>query len=462
MERGLHDEHAYDLDSRERALSRRRLLQLGGASLLAASIGPAVASRAWADVPGIVKPTPDSLFVERGTNAEMRWEAMRGQGYLTPTDRFFVRNHTDTPVVDRDTWRLRVHGTGVRRELSVSSRRPARPAVGERHPLRRVRRQRPQLLRQPAGHPRPRHGLGPRRRRGRPLDRRPPRRRARPRGRDPAALDVMPVGLVTRRSRSAGRCRWRRRSRGHPAGLRHERPHAAGRPRLPGAPAGPRLDRGGQHQVGRLASWSPTAALLRTGTRPATGWSATPTRPTPRWSPTQVGQERTELPLARDAAARPAAAPGRSWSGHGGIARVEVSIDGGRRGSGRDLDGPDHRAGLAAVVIPCRDRPGPGATRCGRGPPTTAATSSPTACRSTGTATCSARWWRTRSPCADPSRAQLGADPVEVPEHGGVRRPGRRLRVGHPAPLAEPAHHPLRVRPGAGRGMLGNRWCSIW
>ena len=46
MERGLHDEHAYDLDSRERALSRRRLLQLGGASLLAASIGPAVASRA--------------------------------------------------------------------------------------------------------------------------------------------------------------------------------------------------------------------------------------------------------------------------------------------------------------------------------------------------------------------------------------------------------------------------------
>ena len=45
---------------------------------------------------------------------------MRGQGYLTPIDRFFVRNHTATPEIDRATWRLRVHGTGVRRELSLS------------------------------------------------------------------------------------------------------------------------------------------------------------------------------------------------------------------------------------------------------------------------------------------------------------------------------------------------------
>ena len=27
----------------------------------------------------------------------MRWEAMQGQGYFVPKERFFVRNHTSTP-----------------------------------------------------------------------------------------------------------------------------------------------------------------------------------------------------------------------------------------------------------------------------------------------------------------------------------------------------------------------------
>ena len=35
-------------------------------------------------------------------NAEMRWETMANAGYLTPIDRFFVRNHAPTPRV---TWR---------------------------------------------------------------------------------------------------------------------------------------------------------------------------------------------------------------------------------------------------------------------------------------------------------------------------------------------------------------------
>ena len=62
----------------------------------------------------IVKPLPPELFVVHDTNAEMRWEAMRGQGYHTPTDRFFVRNHTRTPLIDPVTWQLRLHGTGLR------------------------------------------------------------------------------------------------------------------------------------------------------------------------------------------------------------------------------------------------------------------------------------------------------------------------------------------------------------
>ncbi|GAA4625710.1 hypothetical protein GCM10023196_030930 [Actinoallomurus vinaceus] len=72
---------------------------------------PAAPARA-ADGP-IVKPLPPELFIVYGTNAETRWEAMRGQGYLTPTDRFFVRNHTRTPLIDVRTWRLRLFGSGL-------------------------------------------------------------------------------------------------------------------------------------------------------------------------------------------------------------------------------------------------------------------------------------------------------------------------------------------------------------
>src|SRR5690349_21331436 len=95
MDRGLHDERDYDLESAERQahrLSRRQVLRAGawGAAALAVAptIGQSWTNRAAADVPGIVKPTPDSLFIARGTNAEMRWSAMRGHGYLTPIDRF--------------------------------------------------------------------------------------------------------------------------------------------------------------------------------------------------------------------------------------------------------------------------------------------------------------------------------------------------------------------------------------
>ena len=125
MERGLLREQDYDAERAERigsvGVSRRRLLRASGAVLGAVAVTRGLGP--WPafgyDTP-IVKPIPEDLFIPRGTNAEMRWEAMRGHGYLTPVDRFFVRNHTATPEIDSATWRLRVHGTGVRRELSLS------------------------------------------------------------------------------------------------------------------------------------------------------------------------------------------------------------------------------------------------------------------------------------------------------------------------------------------------------
>ncbi|MFI6234754.1 sulfite oxidase [Micromonospora sp. NPDC050784] len=62
----------------------------------------------------IVKPLSPRLLTLRDGNAEMRWEALAGQGFAVPTDRFFVRNHTRSPLLDVDTWRLRLFGTGLR------------------------------------------------------------------------------------------------------------------------------------------------------------------------------------------------------------------------------------------------------------------------------------------------------------------------------------------------------------
>ncbi|MEV8632763.1 sulfite oxidase [Streptosporangium sp. NPDC051023] len=61
----------------------------------------------------IIKPLPPELFIHHGTNAEMRWEAMRDVGYHVPNERFFVRSHTSTPIIDAATWRLELHGSGL-------------------------------------------------------------------------------------------------------------------------------------------------------------------------------------------------------------------------------------------------------------------------------------------------------------------------------------------------------------
>src|SRR5690606_145038 len=99
--------------------SRRRFLKLGAAGLpLAAGLAPL--SAVAGSKPGrrtttggpIVKPLPSKWFIDHGSNAEMRWDA-GGLGYRIPNERFFVRNHTSTPLIDAATWRLRVFGTGL-------------------------------------------------------------------------------------------------------------------------------------------------------------------------------------------------------------------------------------------------------------------------------------------------------------------------------------------------------------
>ena len=69
--------------------------------------------RSEAEAATIRKPLPEDLFVHHDTNAEMRWESVRSDEALTPQDRLFVRNHTETPVIDADAWSLRIHGSGL-------------------------------------------------------------------------------------------------------------------------------------------------------------------------------------------------------------------------------------------------------------------------------------------------------------------------------------------------------------
>ena len=51
---------------------------------------------------------------ETGTDVETRWEGR--VPHVTPTERFFVRNHTTAPEIDAGSWRLLVTGDGVQRE----------------------------------------------------------------------------------------------------------------------------------------------------------------------------------------------------------------------------------------------------------------------------------------------------------------------------------------------------------
>src|SRR3954447_9805118 len=108
--------------------SRREVLKLLGTAVPALVAGALVAPwaagatgrhrrPAWTPAEfgsPIVKPLPPEWFINYGTNAEMRWDAAGDLGYLVPNERFFVRDHTATPLIDARTWQLSIFGSGLR------------------------------------------------------------------------------------------------------------------------------------------------------------------------------------------------------------------------------------------------------------------------------------------------------------------------------------------------------------
>jgi sulfane dehydrogenase subunit SoxC len=115
------DEYLWS-ESKRLGLSRRSFLKLLAASGAVAPFGVGgilpSSARAAAAQP-VLKPTPPELFNDFGSNKEMRWEAMYGRGYIVPNELFFVRNHTRTPTIEINTWRLKVEGWGVTRPLEL-------------------------------------------------------------------------------------------------------------------------------------------------------------------------------------------------------------------------------------------------------------------------------------------------------------------------------------------------------
>ena len=123
-EEDLLDEHTYrqvraDQLVRERAtaagLSRRRFLQILTAGASAAALGGFRARPVEGETAPdlVVKPTPPEFFYDLGSNKEMRWEVMYTRGYVVPNELFFVRDHSRTARLDAASWRLRVEGSGV-------------------------------------------------------------------------------------------------------------------------------------------------------------------------------------------------------------------------------------------------------------------------------------------------------------------------------------------------------------
>jgi DMSO/TMAO reductase YedYZ molybdopterin-dependent catalytic subunit len=107
----------------EHGLSRRKLLKLAASSAFALPLlagaarlasAPEVARAATIGTGNpFVKPTPPELFNILGTNAEMRFDRAAELGYTIPNDRFFIRDHTLTPILDIRDWSLNVYGSGL-------------------------------------------------------------------------------------------------------------------------------------------------------------------------------------------------------------------------------------------------------------------------------------------------------------------------------------------------------------
>ncbi len=320
----------------------------------------------------IVKPLPPEWFIDYGTNAEMRWDHV-DFGYLTPAERFFVRDHTATPLIDKTSWRLRLFGTGLKGAPSLDQAW----SIDYRQLLRLPHRTITTAI-ECAGNGRSFFGsqqgtavagtqwtlgaIGVAEWTGVPLSLLLERA-----GITRHAVDVMPSGLdarVVTNGVDSGHVR-----RPFPVAKAFDDVLVAyamnGRPLLPdhGAPA--RIVVPGWVGVANI-KW---VGQIEVADQPLySAWNTTQYRMIgPDYSPdapplaNQAVKSAFELPWgAQLRAGRQTLLRGRSWSGKGAIARVDISWDGGRHWGRARLHGPNLPDAWARWELPWRPtRSGP-------------------------------------------------------------------------------------------------------
>ncbi|MFB7471809.1 sulfite oxidase [Kitasatospora sp. NPDC056184] len=325
---------------------------------------PVGAAAAAGPVPGIVKPLPAEWFVPRGTNAEMRFDALRvgadgaPVGRHVPVERFFVRNHTSTPLIDAGSWRLRLFGSGLRGAPTAD-----RPVEFSLDDLRDLPSHAISALIECAGNGRSFYasqqgrtvpgtpwtlgGIGSARWRGVRLAE--VLRRA---GLTAGAVDVMPAGLDPEpvvNGVNLGRVR-------RPLPVAKALDDVLLAYEMNGEPLTP--DHGAPVRV-VVPGWVGIASIKWVGTvevsdRPLySPWNTDtyrlfgPDYPPGGSAPLTTQVVKSAFELARDAvlpAGRAHRLHGRSWSGAAPVRRVEVSVDGGRHWRRAEL-GDEPRAG---------------------------------------------------------------------------------------------------------------------
>jgi DMSO/TMAO reductase YedYZ molybdopterin-dependent catalytic subunit len=68
----------------------------------------------------VVKPVPPELMEDTGTGLDYGTRPDQMPGNLVPNDRFYLRSHAPTPLVEATTWELRIEGDGVRRPAAYT------------------------------------------------------------------------------------------------------------------------------------------------------------------------------------------------------------------------------------------------------------------------------------------------------------------------------------------------------
>lgn len=68
----------------------------------------------------IIKEAPAGYISHSPGTLEMNWGEMYGRGYIVPNKLFYVHNRSQPPVFDPNIWRLQIEGTGVSKTIEFT------------------------------------------------------------------------------------------------------------------------------------------------------------------------------------------------------------------------------------------------------------------------------------------------------------------------------------------------------